>query len=256
MNQSAEKILPSVCPLDCPDTCSLSVEVKGDTLIRVRGSEANPYTDGVICNKVARYYPDFVHGETRLRYPLKRTGARGEGKFERISWQEALALVHQGFSRAIETHGPQSVLPFNYAGPHGELAGGSMDRRFFNHLGASLLDRGPLCGGVRGSAYASLFGTAPGMPPQQAIHSDLIVVWGNNMTVSNLHLIRVIKKARKQGARLVVIDPKRTKAAEQCDLFLQIEPGTDVILAQALAAELERRNALDKEFIKTWTANL
>ena len=253
MNQSAEKILPSVCPLDCPDTCSLSVEVKGDTLIRVRGSEANPYTDGVICNKVARYYPDFVHGETRLRYPLKRTGARGEGKFERISWQEALTLVHQGFSRAIETHGPQSVLPFNYAGPHGELAGGSMDRRFFNHLGASLLDRGPLCGGVRGSAYASLFGTAPGMPPQQAIHSDLIVVWGNNMTVSNLHLIRVIKKARKQGARLVVIDPKRTKAAEQCDLFLQIEPGTDVILAQALAAELERRNALDKEFIKTWT---
>jgi anaerobic selenocysteine-containing dehydrogenase len=244
---------PSVCPLDCPDTCSLSVTVADDRLIKVRGSRVNAYTDGVICNKVARSYPEFVHGPDRLTTPLKRRGERGEGAFEAISWDEALDRVHAGFSRAIDSHGPQAVMPLNYAGPHGELAGGSMDRRFFYKLGATLLDRGPLCGGVRGTAYASLFGDAPGMPPEQAEHADLIVVWGNNVTVSNLHLVRVLKAARAKGARLVIIDPKRIKIAEHCDLFLQVRPGTDVVLALAVAAELERRGALDLDFIVRWT---
>ena len=245
---------PSVCPLDCPDTCSLSTTVVDGRLTEVRGSHANPYTDGVICNKVARYYPEFVHGPERLITPLRRTGKRGDGAFEPVSWEQAIDLVHDGFSRAIEKYGPQSVMPFNYAGPHGELAGGSMDRRFFHRLGATLLNRGPLCGLVRGTAYTSLFGGAPGMPPEQAKDADLIVVWGNNVTVSNLHLVRVLKEARKNGARIVIIDPKRTKIAEQCDLFLQILPGADVILAMAAAAELERRDALDMEFIAQWVA--
>ncbi len=251
-DDSSRQVLPSVCPLDCPDTCSLSAVVVGTKLIDVRGSNANPYTDGVICNKVARYYPEFVHGSRRLTTPLKRTGRRGDGEFERISWDEAIDQVYQGFMRAVETYGPQSVMPFNYAGPHGELAGGSMDRRFFHRLGATLLNRAPLCGAVRGTAYTSLFGNAPGMPPEQAQHSDLIVVWGNNVTVSNLHLMRVIKAARANGARLVIIDPKRTKVAEQADLFLQIHPGTDVVLGLAVAHELERRGALDREFIEQW----
>ncbi|WP_425044045.1 molybdopterin-dependent oxidoreductase [Primorskyibacter sp. S87] len=246
--------LPSVCPLDCPDTCSLTVDVVENKLTAVRGSDANPYTAGVICNKVARSYPEFVHGPNRLTHPLKRVGPRGTADFERISWDEALDQIHAGFSKAIEQHGPRSVLPFNYAGPHGELAGGSMDRRFFYYMGATLLNRGPLCGAVRGGAYTSLFGAAPGMPPQQAVHSDLIVVWGNNVTVSNLHLIRVVKSAREQGAKLVVIDPKRIKIAEQSDLHVQIRPGTDVVLAMALAAELERRNALDLAFIEKWVS--
>ena len=252
-DQLAQDVRPSVCPLDCPDTCSLSATVAGDRLIEVRGSKANPYTSGVICNKVARYYPEFVHGSQRLTEPMKRTGARGERKFEAISWEEAIDRVHDGFNRAIEAHGPQSVMPFNYAGPHGELAGGSMDRRFFYKLGATLLNRGPLCGAVRGTAYTSLFGGSPGMPPEQAKHADLIIVWGNNVTVSNLHLMRVIKEARANGAQLVIVDPKRTKVAEQCDLFLQIHPGTDVVLAMATAAELERRGNLDKDFIREWT---
>lgn len=244
---------PSVCPLDCPDTCSLSVEVQDGRLLKVRGSDANPYTAGVICNKVARHYPDFVHGEARLTHPLKRMGKRGSGSFAPISWEEALDAIHAGFSRAIAEHGPQSVLPFNYAGPHGELAGGSMDRRFFHKLGASLLSRGPLCGIVRGTAYASLYGTAPGMPPEQLRHSDLIVVWGNNVTVSNLHLVREINAARERnGARLVVIDPKRTKIAEQADLHIVVHPGTDVVLGLGLAAELERRGAHDLAFIGVW----
>ncbi len=162
---SRHEIRPSVCPLDCPDTCSLSTTIVDERLVEVRGSKANPYTDGAICNKVARYYPEFVNGETRLTKPLKRTGKRGDGTFEPISWKEAIDIVYEGFGRAIEKYGPQSVMPFNYAGPHGELAGGSMDRRFFHKLGATLLNRGPLCGAVRGAAYTSLFGSAPGMPP-------------------------------------------------------------------------------------------
>lgn len=250
---SRQEVRPSVCPLDCPDTCSLSTTVMDGRLIEVRGSSVNPYTDGVICNKVARSYPEFVHGPGRLTRPLKRTGDRGDGAFQAISWDEALDLVHNGFRKAIDRHGPQSVIPFNYAGPHGELAGGSMDRRFFHRLGATLLNRGPLCGAVRSTAYTSMFGGAPGMPPEQAQHADLIVVWGNNVTVSNLHLVRVLKDARARGARLVIIDPKRTKIAEQCDLFLQVRPGTDVVLALAAAAELERRGALDMAFIEQWT---
>jgi len=242
----------SVCPLDCPDTCSLSVKTDGVRVLEVRGSHDNPYTAGVICNKVMRSYPEFVHGQARLTTPLKRTGTKGAGEFEAISWEEALDAVHDGFSKAISTHGPQSVMPLNYSGPHGELACGSMDRRFFYKLGATLLNRGPLCGIVRGTAYSSLFGSSPGMAPEQAQFSDLIIVWGNNVTVSNLHFARVIKTARAQGAKLVVIDPKRTKIAEQADLYIQIEPGTDVVLALALAAELERQNGLDHGFIERW----
>ena len=255
MNQQAPiKTLPSVCPLDCPDTCSLTVTIQDDTLIAVKGSRANPFTGNVICNKVARSYPDFVHGEARLRAPLKRVGPRGSGAFEAISWEEALDRVYEGFSKAIKTHGPQSILPFNYAGPHGELAGGSMDRRFFYQMGASLMERGPLCGGVRGGAYGSLFGAAPGMPPLQVLHSDLVLVWGNNVTVSNLHLAPLLKKMRAQGGRLVIIDPKRIKIAEQCDMHVQIAPGSDVVLALGLAAELERRQALDLEFVQRWVS--
>ncbi len=249
----AVRTLPSVCPLDCPDTCSLAVRVKDGELVEVKGSRANPYTGGVICNKVVRSYPQFVHGPGRLKHPLKRVGPRGTGPYEAVSWTEALDRIFDGFTRAIERHGPQSVMPFNYAGPHGELAGGSMDRRFFYKMGATLLNRGPLCGGVRGTAYSSLFGDAPGMPPEQAVHADLIVVWGNNVTVSNLHLTRVLKQARTEGAKLVIIDPKRTKIAEQCDLFVQIRPGTDVVLAMALAGELQRLGGLDEAFIEKWT---
>ena len=190
------RVLPSVCPLDCPDTCSLSVTVEGERLVAVKGSQANPYTAGVICEKVAKSYPQFVHGENRLTRPLLRSGARGSGDFRAVSWDEALDRIHAGFAAAIASHGPQSVLPFNYAGPHGQLAGGSMDRRFFHRLGASVLDRGPLCGAVRSGAYSALFGPSPGMMPELAADSDVVAVWGNNVTVSNLHFQRVVQTAR------------------------------------------------------------
>lgn len=255
--QETVVVKPSICPLDCPDTCSLSVETDGHSVLKVRGSEANPYTAGVICKKVTTSYPDFVHGDRRLTTPLLRNGPRGSGDYRPVSWEEALDLVFDKVEPVIKTYGPEAVVPLNYAGPHGQISGGSMDRRFFHKLGASLVDRGPLCGAVRGAAYTSLFGAAPGMPPEQARHADLIVVVGNNVTVSNLHFARAIKAARQENnANLIVIDPKRTKIAAQSDLFLQIKPGTDVVFFLALAAELERRGAFDQAFIGQWVQGL
>src|SRR4051812_325702 len=242
-------IKASVCPLDCPDTCSLSVTVDQDKVTAVRGSDANPLTHGAICAKVANFYPEFVHGANRLRYPLKRVGAKGEGKFEQVSWDEALDLIHAGIGKVISKHGPQAVLPLNYAGPHGMLAGDSMSLRFFHRLGATLLSRRPLCGGVRGEAYAGTFGATPGTPLQQASLAKLIIVWGNNATACNLHLMRHINVAKRNGAKLVVIDPKRVKVAEQAHLHLAIQPGTDVVLAWAIAVELEKTGGLDRAFI-------
>lgn len=251
-----ETVHRSVCPLDCPDTCSLEVTVAESRIAKVRGSRANPYTAGAICDKVAKYYPAFVHGEHRVREPLRRVGDKGGGQFEPISWAEALSEIADQTHAAIERYGPETVLPFNYAGPHGQLAGGSMDRRFFHRLGASVLDRGPLCGAVRGTAYTSLFGDAPGMPPEQAVEADLIAVWGNNVTVSNLHFARIVKQARERGAQLVVVDPKRTRIAEQAHLYVQIAPGTDVVLALALAAEMERRGRIDTAFVARWVTGV
>ncbi len=252
--QATQIVKNSVCPLDCPDTCSLGVTVEDNKITKIKGSSCNPYTAGVICDKVIKYYPDFIHGEHRLREPLRRTGKRGGTDFEPISWDDALSLITEKTKGIIDQYGPESVLPFNYAGPHGQLAGGSMDRRFFYKLGATLLDRGPLCGAVRGAAYASLFGNAPGMPPEQAVDADVIAVWGNNVTVSNLHFSRVIKKAREKGAMLIVIDPKRTRIAEQAHHYVQIAPGTDVVLALALAAEMERRDKIDRQFVGQWVS--
>jgi anaerobic selenocysteine-containing dehydrogenase len=240
----------SVCPLDCPDTCSLSVAVEDDRIVEVRGSRANPYTAGVICAKVARDFPAIANGEGRLLTPLRRVGARGDGRFERISWEEALDAVHAGFTAVMTAHGPQAILPLNYAGPHGMLACGSMDLRFFHRLGASLLDRKPLCGGIRSEAWLGTFGAVPGIPPEQVALSRLVVAWGNNVTWANLHLMPVINAARRAGGRLVVVDPRRTKVAEQADLHLAPRPGTDVVLAWAVTGELERLGGLDRAFIE------
>ena len=239
----------SVCPLDCPDTCSLSISVKDEQIVSVKGSKTNPYTAGVICGKVSKYYPEFVHGSNRLRTPMKRIGKKGAAKFTPISWDEALDTIADRFKNIIASHGTEAIIPFNYAGPHGMLAGGSMDRRFFNKLGASQLDRGPLCAGIWGTAYTSLYGAVPGMGPEQALSAKLLVIWGNNTSVSNLHFHRLVKSIKARGGKVVVVDPKRTKIAKQADLHLPIFPGTDVVLALAVAAELERHGGIDDLFV-------
>lgn len=239
----------SVCTFDCPDACSLSVGVEDGRIVRVRGSRAVPYTAGVICTKVARDMSAFVHGPDRLLHPLRRVGPKGAGRFERISWEAALDEIHDRVSDVIARWGPQAVMPLNYAGPHGFLSGDSMSLRFFHRLGATLLYRRALCGGVRSEAWAGTYGAVPGCPPEFAETAALNLVWGNNATVSNLHLVRGVRKAKRAGGKLAVIDPLRTKIAEQADLHLQLLPGTDTLLAWALAVELERMEALDKNFI-------
>ncbi|MBV9587659.1 MAG: molybdopterin-dependent oxidoreductase [Alphaproteobacteria bacterium] len=239
----------SVCTFDCPDTCSITVTTDEGRVVKVRGSTALPYTAGVICTKVARDMEAFVHGPQRLLHPLRRSGAKGSGQFERVSWDTALDEIGARVSAVIERWGPQAVLPLNYAGPHGLLAGDSMSLRFFHRLGASQLYRRALCGGVRSEAWAGTYGAVPGCPPEFAENAQLNLVWGNNATVSNVHLVRGIRRAKRRGGRLAVVDPLRTKIAEQADLFLQILPGTDTPLAWAIAAELEHTGKLDQGFV-------
>lgn len=239
----------SVCTFDCPDTCSLTVSVDDDRIVKVRGSMAAPFTDGVICNKVAQDMPAFVHGSQRLLHPLRRTGPKGSGQFETIAWPAALSEIRRRVGQVIERWGPQAVMPVNYAGPHGMLSGDSMSSRFFHKLGATLVYRRSLCGAVRTEAWTGTYGAVPGIPPEQAEDAKLNVIWGNNATVANLHLVRKVRRSLRKGGKLIVIDPKRTKIAEQADLHLALRPGTDVLLAWALAVELERIGAVDGKFV-------
>jgi anaerobic selenocysteine-containing dehydrogenase len=246
----------SVCPLDCPDTCSLNVVVEHDKIIKVKGSKANPLTQGVICGKVVKYYPELIHGQRRLKTPLRRIGKRGSGEYEVISWETALDVCYEKMQQCIEEYGAESILPLNYSGPHGKLAGGSMDRRFFYKLGATQLNRTPLCAGTLSLARQSLFGTTVGMPQVQAEHSDLIIIWGCNVTTSYLHLMKIINKARSKGAKLIVIDPRRTKIARIADLYLQMTPGSDAYFALAMAAEFNRLGMIDKQKISHLSVGL
>ncbi len=241
---------PSVCTFDCPDTCSLTVTVEDERIVKVRGSHALPFTDGVICNKVAQDMAAFVHGPQRLLHPLRRTGPKGSGKFERISWDAALDEIHERVQAVIDRWGPQAVTPLNYAGPHGLLADDSMSMRFFHRLGASQVYRRSLCGGVRTEAWAGTYGAAPGCPPEFAEHADLNVVWGNNATVANLHLVRCIRRARcakAAGWWWSIRCARRSPSRRIC--IVALLPGTDALLAWSLAAELERTGAFDHDFI-------
>jgi len=179
----------------------------------------------------------------------RRAGPRGEGRFERIDWDTALDTIHARFSAIIDQHGAEAIAPLNYAGPHGLLAMGSMDYRFFHRLGATRLARRPMCGGVRDAAFRGTYGAVPLMRPEHVAEARLIVVWGNNLTVSQLHMKPFIAAARRNGARLVVIDPLRTPIARRADLHIAPMPGTDVVFAFAVACELERIGGIDHGFI-------
>lgn len=248
INESVQK--SAVCPLDCADSCSLKVDISEGKVTRVRGSDANPFTRSKICSKVASGLVEQVYGEHRLIHPLRRIGAKGPGaQFERITWQQALNEVYNAFQKSIADHGSQSIVPLCYGGPMGLLSSDSMNKRFLHKLGARKVDTSPLCDGVSGAAYESLFGDVGGITHSEMGQSKLIVVWGNNITTCNLHLTKIIRDAKKKGAKLVVIDPKRIRIAEHADLHLAIMPGTDVVLGYAVAAELDRLGALNKAFI-------
>ena len=235
----------AVCPLDCADTCSLKVEVVDGKMTKVRGGRANPLTGGRICTKVARGLTHQVYGRNRLTTPLAKTPSG----FQPVSWDEALGTIHRKYTDIIAEFGAQAIVPLAYGGPMGLLAGGSMDKRFFNRLGATRVWTEPLCAGVSAAAWDSVFGEAGGMPYTELADSKLIVIWGNNITGGHLHLIKIIRQARRRGAKVVVVDPKRIRIADEADLHLPIRPGTDVVLGYAVAAALERRGAVDRDFI-------
>src|SRR5262249_33422984 len=218
--------------------------------VRVRGDAEHPFTHGGLCVKVNNYEKRTYHRD-RLLYPMKRAGRKGEGKFERISWDEALDTVATRL-RAIAVDDPQAILPYSYAGTMGLLNGGSMDRRFFHRLGASLLDR-TICAtaGMFGMRYT--VGASVGTNPETVDQAKFILIWGSNIITSNIHLWRYILRARTNGARVVTIDPLRTRTAAQSDEHIPIMPGTDGALALALMHVILRDGLQDEDYIDRHT---
>lgn len=243
---------PSVCPLDCPDTCSLTVTVAGGRVVRVDGSRLNPLTDGFICAKVRRY-PERVYSPLRVLYPQRRVGAKGEGRYERISWEEAVATIVARFREIIAGDGPEAILPYHYGGSAGVFGEGAVDAQFFNRLGATELLK-TLCAAPTGAVYSAMFDGMGGVPPEDYRLARAIVLWGVNPSVTSIHLVPPIQHAQRAGAFLAVIDPRRTPLARRANVHLQPRPGTDVVLALAMIHELMRTGRVDTTFVTAHVA--
>ena len=200
------------CPHDCPDTCALKVSVQGGRVIKVAGDPDHPPTHGALCTKVSRY-PERTYHPERVLTPLKRTGPKGSGQFAPVSWDAALTDIAARLG-AIAARNPQAILPYSYAGTMGLLQYGSMDRRFFHRLGASLLDR-TICAAAGKAGWTATIGAAVGMDVEQFANSRLIVIWGSNAIASNLHFWMRAQEAKRRGAKLVAIDPYRSATAEK-----------------------------------------
>ena len=243
--------ITTACPLDCPDGCSLSVTVEDEKITAIdavpEGEAANPLTDGWICRKVRRMTRR-IHGDQRLTTPLRRTGPKGSGEFEPIGWDEALDEIAAHIRTAIDEHGPSSVVPYLYNSSAAVLESDGLTPLLFEALEAAEVEH-TICAATASKAWRLVLGTMPSADPTDVADSDLIVVWGANPTVSNSHLAPRIEARAREGAKVVVIDPRRTPAADRASRFLPVKPGTDVVLAMAAAAELERRGAVDRAFV-------
>jgi anaerobic selenocysteine-containing dehydrogenase len=246
MQDTSRKVVRGACPHDCPDTCALRVTVENGRVIRVQGDPDHPPTHGSLCNKVSRY-AERTHHPERVLHPLKRVGPKGSGRFERIGWDQALDTVAARL-RAIAVRDPEAVVPYSYAGTMGLVQGEGMAARFFNRLGASLLDR-TICSSAGGEALAATYGGKIGMHTEHYAESKLIVIWGSNSITSNLHFWTFAQQAKRQGARLWCIDPRRSETAEKCHRHLALLPGTDGALALALMHELITHGWLDEDYI-------
>jgi anaerobic selenocysteine-containing dehydrogenase len=244
---SSGTLLPSVCPLDCPDRCTLEVEVTEGRIGKIRAGTGNPATAGFVCNKVARF-GERVHGPDRLLHPMRRSGKKGAGRFERISWDEAIGEITDRLLSIRARLGGEAILPLCYGGSNGLLSHGAVDFRYFRMLGASRLLR-TVCAAATGLAQGSVYGKMPGVDFADFPAARLIVIWGANPKGSNIHLLRPLAEARRAGARIVQIDPRRTLS--DVDLHLAVRPGTDLPLALGLFAELERIGAVDRRFLET-----
>jgi anaerobic selenocysteine-containing dehydrogenase len=241
----------SVCPHDCPDTCRLKLEVRGGRAVSITGDEAHPFTRGFLCVKVNNYL-DRVYSPDRVLHPLRRVGAKGEGRFERVSWDAALDYTAERLRAIVAEHGAEAVLPYSYAGTMGALGYGSMDRRFFHRLGASLLDR-TICSVAGTVGYKYTVGAMVGTDPEQIANARLILLWGTNTVSTNVHLVPFVREAKAKGARVVLIDPHRTRTAQLADEWVPIRPGTDAALALAMMHVICRDGLHDADYVSRYT---
>ena len=243
-------IVNAACPHDCPDTCGMHITVENGVAVKVEGSKDMPFTAGTLCTKVARYL-DRTYSKERVLYPQKRIGAKGEGKFQRITWDEALDTIAAKF-KEIAALEPQSILPCSYAGTMGLVQYASMDRRFFHKLGASLLDR-TLCSSAGKVGMKITLGAGVGMDPERFDEAKLILIWGSNPIVSNLHLWSRVQEAKRRGARVIAIDPYRSLTAVKCDQHVAPLPGTDAALALAMMHVIIGEGLYDADYVARHT---
>jgi anaerobic selenocysteine-containing dehydrogenase len=253
LEQAAVRFARSVCPFDCPDTCSLRVKIEGDRIVAVDGDPNHPVTQGAICNKV-RNIPDRVNHPDRLMYPMRRVGPKGsQGPFERISWEEAYEEITRRMKQAIEEYGAESIMPYSFYGNMGVLNAEGMDRRFFHRLGATRLDR-TICSVAGNVGYSYTMGTNAGIDPEDTVHSKLILIWGCNLVSTNMHQVVYATEARKRGARIVHIDVHRNRTSAWADEFIGVRPGTDAALALGMMHVLIREGLTDTAFLAEHTS--
>jgi anaerobic selenocysteine-containing dehydrogenase len=249
------RVVHAACPHDCPDACSVLVTIEDGRATRIEGNPGHPVTRGFLCPKVARYL-DRVYSPSRLLYPMKRIapkGSAGPQAFARISWDEALDEVARRLKAAAGDFGSESILPFSYGGTLGVIHGSGMDRRFFHRLGASQLDR-TICSEAGGVALLSVNGAKYGVPPEDYTHARYIIAWAANIHGTNIHLWPFVQEARRNGAKLVVIDPFRTRTARASDWHLPIRPGTDVALALGMMNYIIANGLYDAPYVAAHTS--
>ncbi|PZP28201.1 MAG: molybdopterin oxidoreductase [Roseateles depolymerans] len=235
------------CPHDCPDTCALQITVENERVIKVQGRADHPSTHGALCTKVSRYAERTYHPE-RLLHPLKRVSPKTEApRFERVSWAEALADIAARLN-VIAARDPQRIQPYSYAGTMGQLQGEAMAGRFFNALGAARLDR-TICASAGGAGLAATYGHKLGMHTRHFADAKLILIWGSNSIASNLHFWTYANQAKRAGAKLICIDPRKTETADKCHQHIALLPGTDGALALGLMHELIVHDRLDHDYI-------
>ena len=250
--RGGRRIVRGACPHDCPDTCAMLVTVEDGRAIAIRGADDHPPTQGVLCTKVSRYL-DRTYSPDRILHPMRRVGGKARGRFERIGWDDAIGIVAERFRAiAASPDGPQAILPYSYAGNMGLLQYGSMDRRFFHRLGASLLDR-TICATAGKAGWTAVVGAAVGMDLEACVDSRLIVIWGSNPITSNLHFWTRAQEAKRRGARLVAIDPFRSATAEKCHEHIALMPGTDAALAYGVMHALIRDGRVDRDYVERYT---
>src|SRR5437870_13521747 len=237
----------SVCALDCPDCCSLLVTVDNGLGSKLRGNPVHPVTRGFLCGKVAQYL-EREYSPGRLLYPQRRVGAKGEGRFERISWDEALDTIASRLQTVAAEFGPESILPYSYAGTMGFLNGAGMDRRFFHRLGASRLDR-TICSSTGAAGMNEALGVRHAMDTEHFRHSKLIIAWGANILGTNVHLWPFVVEARRNGAKLYTIDPRRNRTGAAADKHFFIHPGSDTALALAMMHVIIGEKLYDADYV-------